>query len=126
LIYRGPIHQKKNSQKSELSRVSGVSPGSRFRFTELIVNSETRIGTLEGQLYRNYDRSLLVGMSHLIGLGFPPMKVNNGAGVKSTLTDNPFVRSVLDACRIQGLVNSEVPSTSDEWIELLQHADTCR
>jgi len=68
-------------------------------------------------------------MSHLIGLGFPSMKVNNGttnrAGVKSTLSDNPFVRSVLDACRIQGLADSEVPSKADERIELLQHADTC-
>jgi len=97
---------------------------------QLVINSETRIGTLEGQLYRTYDRSRLLGMSHLIGPGFPPMKVNNGhtgrAGVKSILTDNPFVRGVLDACRIQGLANSEVevPSKADECIELFQHADT--
>ena len=52
----------------------------------------------------------------MIGQGFPPMKVNNEGGVKSTLIDNPFVCSVLDACRIQGLPNSEVPSKVDEWI----------
>ena len=95
---------------------------------QLMENSQTRVGTLEGQLYRTYDRSRLLGMSHLIGPGFPPMKVNNGhtgrAGVKSILTDNPFVRGVLDACRIQGLSNSEVPSNVDEWIQLVQHVDT--
>ena len=60
----------------------------------------------------------------MIGQGFPPMKVNNEGGVKSTLIDNPFVCSVLDACRIQGLSNSEVPSNVDEWIQLVQHVDT--
>ena len=81
-------------------------------------NAQARVGTLEGQLCRDYDHSRLFGMSHLIGRGLPPMKNAQGrtnqAGGKNITTDNPFVRRVLDACRTQGLANSEVLSKTDE------------
>ena len=94
---------------------------------QLMKISQTQVGTLEGQLYKDYHHSRLFEMSQLMGPGFPAMKQLGGnmkGGRKNITTDNPFVRRVLDECRTQGLANSEVLSKADEWIELFQHADT--